>query len=772
MSLFFKHLFRSIKRKPLQPFIMILTLLLSVFMVTSALSLKSLLAEETALSFDAQYGRADVAVSLNGNSTSRFMFKKDAEALLGEGCRIVGTYEIVMAPIGSTAPVFAVAAELSEIGDVFDLMFSEYGRITESSVGRVMLISRDYAEQNGLGIGDSVTYKLLGEVVTYTVEGISPLRYMGKYDVLIDIKGVVDAMSKGSLIASSLGDDFRPSGTLYIDISDTEMTAEQCIRILQSDKAFAEKTFLDIGEYAAGQANIKNLNVAIDISVVLICALAMAVTFCCFYILADERSEENMSFTIAGASPFRLRLIQYAEVVLYWLVGTVGGILASFGMIDAICDSVGMRYVTPELSMGALILAPSIVLLASLATVTVFIFTSGKKKARRSVGTVPVLALLAVVILWMVLIFTAPHTVRFVIGIALIGFMILLFFVTVPCAIRLISRRLSAITDNGCVDGGKSFKCLKYAIKNLYSVRQLHNVSRLISTLVAVIVLACMLIVGTHNYVELSEKIFTYEHVLIGATERCEAKVSDCDKVERTERVYFSAVDIDNRVSALMISVNNASSLAPELKVTELPSGNVAYVSNSVSEALGVKLGDTIEVNVGGSLIALEIGKIENSPLPYICFDCEAVGVQPNLFMVGFNSDVSEAEGLDTVTALISDDVAVISSVSDLMAAKTQTLSVYLDCGDILWLMVLVFSLIGLIDCIYNNYRARREEFALFGLSGMHKGEIARLKLYEIVIALIFGCAAGILCSLIITPFIRKSMLSVGIDFIELFFVR
>jgi hypothetical protein len=84
MMIFIKHLLRSIRKKPLQPIILVATLMLSVAISILVFSLDDALISEATEGQAARYGTADVTVGLSGNSLSRFMFADKAEELLEE----------------------------------------------------------------------------------------------------------------------------------------------------------------------------------------------------------------------------------------------------------------------------------------------------------------------------------------------------------------------------------------------------------------------------------------------------------------------------------------------------------------------------------------------------------------------------------------------------------------------------------------------------------------------------------------------------------------
>ena len=287
---------------------------------------------------------------------------------------------------------------------------------------------------------------------------------------------------------------------------------------------------------------------------------------------------------------------------------------------------------------------------------------------------------------------------------------------------------------------------------------------------VSVVTLAFVVVCGTHNYIDIANELFTAKHAVLGATERCAQRIEACEEVQALDGAYFSTVALDRNIVSLLVSVQSVDALHSALGIEALPSGREAFVSKSVAESLGLALGDDLRVMINGVETQLVVKNIQSSPLPYVCFDCEGVGLMPNLFLPRFGAGVSEAQGLSAVSGAIADDVAVISSVQELLSEKTKSLNVYLACGDILWVMVLLFSAIGVVDCIYNNYRARREEFGLFAVSGMSRGTLRRMKILEVSGALLFGLVSGFWMALLILPFINQALISYGIESLTLFF--
>ena len=214
MRLYFKHLLRTVPKRPLQPLILVLAILLSVAVSALAIGIGDAVEEEQALSRAASYGEADITVRLGAGSETRFLFASDAEEVLSGRCRVAPLYELPLLLDGKT--VSATATELDRYGDIFPLRFTAYGEITEASRPSVVLISYSLAEEMGLSVGDSIEFTLLNRKQSFTVVGITADRFVGSYDILFDITAITARIAEGSVFLSALGDAFRPAGALYI----------------------------------------------------------------------------------------------------------------------------------------------------------------------------------------------------------------------------------------------------------------------------------------------------------------------------------------------------------------------------------------------------------------------------------------------------------------------------------------------------------------------------------------------------------------------------
>ena len=383
MRLLFKHLGRSIRQKPLQPIILILTLTLSIATAIFAFTLDDMIANDVDAAQAIKYGNANVMIRVGNSSDSRFLFVDDVKDVLGESTKAVGCYELPMILDGTSDTAIGMATELDRVSDVFDMEFLAYGKVTKGSLCDVAFISADFAEKKGLSVGDTLTVETMGYEKNYRIEGISKHPFLATYDVMVDIGSVVRAFADQSLLFAAIGEDFKPCGKIYVSLDPSlGMTKDEAVARLAADARFADKEWEDLSNIEKRNVNQDLLDVIVAMSVSLAALLSAVVAFCCLYILAKERSQENLIFSYAGARPSLLGFLQYAEVVGYWALAVPLGVLCAIPITRMLSAFVDLRYA--EGSIRASNVAKSILIILAVCLLTVTCFIAFHKRAKRA----------------------------------------------------------------------------------------------------------------------------------------------------------------------------------------------------------------------------------------------------------------------------------------------------------------------------------------------------------------------------------------------------
>ena len=529
MTLFLKHLVKSVRRRPLQPFMLVVTLALaiasSIFFFTVGEALND---EADALQAE-KYGNADIAVTLTGDSVSRFMFTADVEDILGEQADSVGCLELPIFVGQEMETVFAVATDFGEVEKIFDLSLLEIGEITESTLAQSALVSAEFARSRALSLGDSFSATVFGSERSYVVRGISENDFMASYDVMLDTSGIVKIMAEDSLLVSAMIDSFEAATVIYLNLADGA-DVDECMALLKDDERFSDKGVNAISEIVKIEKNTETMSLVIDVVILISALLCAAVVFSCFFVLSSERKEENNSFILSGASRRFIALFEYLEVLVYWVVGSLFGILLSIPLVRFFIGVAGFKYATDNVRAGAVLGSVFFILGILLLTVGAFVF-SERFRGRRPAGIAAERRAAAisssVFLLLLLLLVILPAASRFAVFVLCLAALMLALFFCVPVVIRCVAGALGDKMDRRAVSGGDvRMAPLKYAVKNLSSVRLLQNVSRLVALLCCILASAGMIVASSFGVVSNMKNLFDADYIVMNATDSCTKKLA------------------------------------------------------------------------------------------------------------------------------------------------------------------------------------------------------------------------------------------------------
>lgn len=766
MKLFFKHLFQSIRRKPAQPAVLIATLAIAVGVSIMSFGLSTAFSEERISAELEQYGSTDISVSLNGTSKSRFMFTDEVRALLGDRASVAGIYELPLLSGEGKKLSFAAATDLFEIENIFNFSFTEYREVKKAEISEVAFISSDFAKEHGLGVGDVFDSELLGGEKSYTVAAISPTGYLASYDVMLDIGGVMAVLGEDSLFVSALGDSFRPASTIYIDVKNNA-DIEECKELLSKNQSFADKTLLAIEDNAESESDIETMQILVNVARSFAAILSVAVTFCCLYILAAERSEENQSFRVAGARVLHLNLLQYAEVLIYWLVGSalgvgIGALLLKFTVYYA-----KFKYSNGQLALSDVSYGVLMVLVASLLTVTSFIISTAKaKRSKKERGIIFLVAisLLTTAVAYSVS-FSVPIRDSFLPSLLAMVAVFILSFIAASGLLRFLMRGIDfALEKRFETMLNLKFPALRYAVKNVFSVRVLHNFTRLISLLVSVLLSCFLVIVSTEGYVLAANEMIQADYVVLNSAESCYQKLVNLDTVSKASKSFFGSARFEDGRYTPAISIDDTDMLSHLIGISEIPTGNEAVFCVGQARANGLRVGDLAEINIDGLLCEVKVSEITDCGLNVVVFDAEHFGIADNMILITGDEGISKERLMLDISERAALEVAAVMTPDELMEKRLSSVSVYLDTGDVLLTVAVVFAFIGMLDNLVQSYRERRGEFELYKSAGMSGESIRRMKVLEVFLSLAFGILFGALTFVAASFVISRGLLAYGYD--------
>ena len=760
MKLLLKHLLRSIRQKPLQPIILLLTLTLAMATAIFAFTLDDMIADDIDAAQSAKYGNASLMIRVGNSSDSRFLFVDDVIDVLGEDVKAVGAYDLPLI-LDQTDTTIAVATEFERFSEIFSVEFSEYGHMTKSTVGEVAFVSEEFAAQKGLSLGDTLSVDAMGYAKEYRIEGIASDRFLGSYDVMVDIRSVVREFSQNSLLFAAIGDDFKPCGRIYLNLDACEgMTEENAIALLKADERFSEKTFEGLLEIEKRQSNPKLLEVIVSFSVAIAAMLSAVVAFCCLYILSNERSEENLVLAYSGAGPGLLGVMQYMEVILYWLLSLPLAIVAAIPMTKIIAKFVYLQYAEVTVYASTVLKSALLILAVCLLTTSFFVFFYRRIKKTGATHTtltpkwVWLLSLLIAVLL--AVLYLSPAAFRVKIYAVIIGALVAWILLATPMILRGIARSADRKLQNA---RGSAVLSFRYALKNICSMNLLHNIARLCALVVSIMLTIALVFTCANGWMKAWQHVFCADFAIANATDRCYEKAQSCESAELVSRSYMGLSEY-----GAVLSADDLSVYGDFLCIDQQPTGNEAIISAGVAHSLDIRKGDRFVLEIDGAEYELVVADVKWEGLNYIALNCEDLGIPYNMLLVTGRDGVSSAELLADLSEVTSTELAAITSAESLMEQRVRVMQTYVNSGTVLLCVFSGFSLIGISNIVYESLRSRREEFGYYRIAGMSRKSLRQMKLWELAITLALGALIGCLTFLVVAVAVNRGMSGVGAE--------
>ena len=764
MKLFLKHLFRSIRQRPLQPIVIVLTITLSVLVSVVAFSIKQLISDEINSINESKYGTSDIVIQLNSNSKSRFMFEDEVEKILSGKANAVGSYELVFTLNDET--VFAKAVDFNEIDTVFDYEFIEYGEIKEEKLSEYIIVSQSFAEKRNLSLGDVVELMLLGENISYKIAAISKTPFFNSNEIIVDISGVMKMLSKESIFISAL-DNIKPYSTIYIDVIDDRQVSE-CLTILNASDKLSDKTIVETSGHVNEGFVYVTLPMIINVCIALCSFLTSVVVFNCIYILSKQRIEENESFILAGTKKKILNFLQYVETILYWIIGAPLGICLSYPTLIIVEEYLSFRYATSNLTILNMALGSLLSLLVAVLTVTLFIVTRGQKKNKKS-GKKTIIILFALMVVSFFMTMVSHGNMRLYLGtVSMITTLLFVFFAT-PYLISKALKIVLCIFECERKKGKRiKFTSLYYALKNFDGISVLKNTARLVASLVIVVLSVAFLVGSAHGNLNATEEILSGEYIVLNATDRCYNEIKNSIHLEKISKVYQSKALYKNGYTTLLISTDNEYAFGKNVKIKELPRGNEAVLSTTDAKLLDINVGEEFSLKIDGCEREFLVKEIVDVGTTVIFFDSDHFNISPNMILLKAKEGANSGLLKDLTTASAT-ELATIIPAKDLRIDKIESNSSMLKCANLLLHAVIVYALIGIVNNLFESYRARKGELSLYQIAGISKSRVLKMKTYEVLSMFFFGLLIGMFGTIVLVLSMDKAFNALDFELISFF---
>ncbi len=770
MKIFLRHILNSVRRRPLQPVLIICCIAFAVAVFLSSFSARGVFSAYRRHSGSAEVGNADIRIDVKSNSDVRYMEVPYAQAAVGDKGTAVGYYAISALYLDSAEPAFVdiKLADLEKLNQMFSFTYVAEGTLTYANMHASALVSETFAETHGISVGDKITLGVPNYPFVYTVQGIlqsQGLMSEGVTDVLVTQRKAMDLIRAVSGVYL-LDENMKPCNTVLVDVHDPADT-DLCMELLTGEARFADKSIRPALSESAIQKDEMIMDWIMYFIIGAYLCISVILIDICLKILIKKRTEENELFRAIGASRSFLLRMQFGEMLLYAVIGGGVGVPLGYLLSFVYTKILGISGFALGIEGWEAVLAFGFGIVVSFIAVTIHLcgkrVASQEKELRRNLlHDLPFWITCGAVAVGIILLCALPRTAKFPVGVVLFALFALLCLLLLPRLLtgvfgwgaRLLSMRV----------GGS----LSLAMKNIAAHASIRNYCRMVCA-----VLSLLLFVGYGVQYATTKSDYTIHmiqdgYVVAGVSEHSADLADRVTKTSGYERAYFNTNC--TLPSGLVIPFFSAETAAENIITLQgvdglQPRGDELYLTREEAEIMGLSVGDLLEVTIADKPYTFRYAGAMDTELAFGLFDCTYIGETHDLILFkpdatgdtdGLHAELCEVYAVESVMVLNSEQYA---------TRHAWLYEMFIRLLRFMLIFISVVCLFGAVNGYVDHLVDRRAERDLYTKVGMSRGGIRRMYLWESVFGLGVAAAVAVVFFCGYVGIAREALTTFGISF-------
>ena len=777
MSLYFKHILRSVKKSPLQPIIILLTLITSVALFITSIKLAINVYKENEVLKAENASDYDISVTLSKSDEVRLLFSDDVEDVIGSDgvvCGEFGLTALVKNSEGKNSLVKISATDFEKSDSFYKFKFVEYSKITEENVNNSIILSTSTAEKYGIKLGDTFTFRLLNKQFDMRVAAIALPEGVLKSNVgIISIGSISEALANANPAISSLADSIVPYTAIRININD-ESRVDEFVEKLSNDERLDGKLIVKESENVGSVDFFTLLSmIVIIIASAMIMLISAVVISTSLDLLSKKRIKESALFMLSGANNSQLNSILYLECIIYSIIASGLGILLSLPIFHGInsifdWDTAPIRFELYDIPI-AILAAPIIILTTALIhtrkTNKLCVNDRMSEQFENKIGTnsykIPLCIFLGFALLFIGS-FLLPIKYRYLLGFsALLVFLFFIYFFT-PIFVELISKALAKAL--------KRFKKIPaktlLALQNSSISYPLKHSSRLITVLTTLICTVFICLGTLTSQTEILESVIDCNYIAVGANEKTDKILENMDEVDDTFRVSFVRdllTEEGTGILGISISEKAIDKVHPDIAPKKIPQKNEIVISSGISILSGSGIGDSFTLTHQTHEYTFKIIEVIPMATNIAFLDASYVSEKNELLCINTEAD-EESEEYMNISNILEVRGSLLVERDTVLLPITDRIISY---GELLFYVVIIAfftTLLGIANVLFSAYTVRKRERQIYYTVGMTKGHVRLTGFIEIMIIVFISLLLIPIFVFLAATLIDISVNSFGID--------
>lgn len=764
MKYYLKNLLQSLKKNPTQPIVIMLIVIFTSSIFCIAMVFKDVFYEHNLYLAKQSVGEADLILSVNADSGTMFAYKDDVEAVLGEDGKAYGYFSMFCDYDGDIYS--CMATDVLTVSEINPVILQKKGRISLYNINELVVVSSKFASEHDLGIGDEITLTILGNPLTFSIEGIAKDEgFFASTDMLVNMKGIVRYFLY-ELKLFAMPDTVELCTTVLVKASEGVDIDALRDRLATAPSLSA----LNVERAINGERiqNVSRLESMITfITALLLMLVGIALIFAAFSIYVSKRLHNIALFKSIGANSATLVGSLLLEGILYALIGSPFGILLAKLLVKRICVVLELGYIAamtpsmwlPSIAMSVVCIALAIVVPSlRLARESVDSLLRGQISQKKHDALPIIFISLAGAIATSLCFAFLPKTDYMALAIADMLFILTLIFFATPYFCNLFGFTSSKILDKLPRQNFSSV-----ALRTIRRNDGFKNMTRIVT--VGALILTCIgtMLDALNVQVKYVSNVLDFDFAVIAPINaRIEDDLQSIDGVKKTSRCYFkfssSAGYVGNNVLAFEDDPGKYLHLegkgyVPRGKLE----GNQLIITEGIARAYDLKEGDLTSFVVNHKEREFQIAQIIDFPLPFLIVDAKYCELDCYLIVVDTEDEAKEA-AYKQIQTTYSQKFYPVVTTRYFLSKGVETK--FIELGFSFVYIISAFVAFGIFNSVIDNVRKRRKEYEILASLGATKGKIAGLIAAELAASVLISAIIVTAAYFLITQLIYAASLT------------
>ena len=764
MKYYLKNLLQSLKKNPTQPIVIMLIVIFTSSIFCIAMVFKDVFYEHNLYLAKQSVGEADLILSVNADSGTMFAYKDDVEAVLGEDGKAYGYFSMFCDYDGDIYS--CMATDVLTVSEINPVILQKKGKISLYNINELVVVSSKFASEHDLGIGDEITLTILGNPLTFSIEGIAKDEgFFASTDMLVNMKGIVRYFLY-ELKLFAMPDTVELCTTVLVKASEGVDIDALRDRLATAPSLSA----LNVERAINGERiqNVSRLESMITfITALLLMLVGIALIFAAFSIYVSKRLHNIALFKSIGANSATLVGSLLLEGILYALIGSPFGILLAKLLVKRICVVLELGYIAtmtpsmwlPSIAMSVVCIALAIVVPSlRLARESVDSLLRGQISQKKHDALPIIFISLAGAIATSLCFAFLPKTDYMALAIADMLFILTLIFFATPYFCNLFGFTSSKILDKLPRQNFSSV-----ALRTIRRNDGFKNMTRIVT--VGALILTCIgtMLDALNVQVKYVSNVLDFDFAVIAPSNaRIEDDLQSIDGVKKTSRCYFkfssSAGYVGNNVLAFEDDPGKYLHLegkgyVPRGKLE----GNQLIITEGIARAYDLKEGDLTSFVVNHKEREFQIAQIIDFPLPFLIVDAKYCELDCYLIVVDTEDEAKEA-AYKQIQTTYSQKFYPVVTTRYFLSKGVETK--FIELGFSFVYIISAFVAFGIFNSVIDNVRKRRKEYEILASLGATKGKIAGLIAAELAASVLISAIIVTAAYFLITQLIYAASLT------------